>query len=298
MLTAECLYSQPMLKISAQLNDEEFLGTAEDLAAFVSDKLASLGFGDRHRSTERLVRFYAYEGLLSKPERAPDDRRKANFGPLQVRQLLLARLLAERGWDLDRIRTLLHENRIIAQLNKLIDELATPTEAEKLFFRTRGSEQASPMLSEPDARSLKASMRDLKASMGGMSCSIEAMRDFSPSFGSSSPRPSRKTSYATVQQLRQIADSEESPAEALRLMIKKEMARDDLSPASRNLFEQLLAFNPTTPGDEPKTERWTKLRLAHWCEAHFNIDSRITPTKEELQGIVDNFSKALMNKYL
>ena len=279
-----------MLKISAQLNDEEFLGTAEDLAAFVSDKLASLGFGDRHRSTERLVRFYAYEGLLSKPERAPDDRRKANFGPLQVRQLLLARLLAERGWDLDRIRTLLHENRIIAQLNKLIDELATPTEAEKLFFRTRGSEQVSPMLSEPDARSLKASMR-------GMSCSIEAMRDFSPA-AMPSPRPSRKTSYSTVQQLRQIADSEESPAEALRLMIKKEMARDDLSPAARNLFEQLLAFNPTTPGDEPKTERWTKLRLAHWCEAHFNIDSRITPTKEELQGIVDNFSKALMNKYL
>ena len=294
MLTAECLYSKPMLKISAQLNDEEFLGTAEDLAAFVSDKLASLGFGDRHRSTERLVRFYAYEGLLSKPERAPDDRRKANFGPLQVRQLLLARLLAERGWDLDRIRTLLHENRIIAQLNKLIDELATPTEAEKLFFRTRGSEQVSLLLSEPDAGSIKEIRENRTRQYSRLRGEVG---DFSPS-AMPSPRPSRKTSYATVQQLRQIADSEESPAEALRLMIKKEMARDDLSPAARNLFEQLLAFNPTTRGDEPKTERWTKLRLAHWCEAHFNIDSRITPTKEELQGIVDNFSKALMNKYL
>ena len=294
MLTAECLYSKPMLKISAQLNDEEFLGTAEDLAAFVSDKLASLGFGDRHRSTERLVRFYAYEGLLSKPERAPDDRRKANFGPLQVRQLLLARLLAERGWDLDRIRTLLHENRIIAQLNKLIDELATPTEAEKLFFRTRGSEQVSLLLSEPDAGSFKEIRENRTRQYSRLRGEVG---DFSPS-AMPSPRPSRKTSYATVQQLRQIADSEESPAEALRLMIKKEMARDDLSPAARNLFEQLLAFNPTTPGDEPKTERWTKLRLAHWCEAHFNIDSRITPTKEELQGIVDNFSKVLMNRYL
>ena len=288
MLTAECLYSQPMLKISAQLNDEEFLGTAEDLAAFVSDKLASLGFGDRHRSTERLVRFYAYEGLLSKPERAPDDRRKANFGPLQVRQLLLARLLAERGWDLDRIRTLLHENRIIAQLNKLIDELATPTEAEKLFFRTRSSDVDT--LSEPSP--LRSYKPDRTLSPVVFSARDSEMPD------SSSPKFRRKTSYSTVQQLRQIADSEESPAEALRLMIKKEMARDDLSPATRNLFEQLLAFNPTTPGDEPKTERWTKLRLAHWCEAHFNIDSRITPTKEELQGIVDNFSKVLMNKYL
>ena len=277
-----------MLKISAQLNDEEFLGTAEDLAAFVSDKLASLGFGDRHRSTERLVRFYAYEGLLSKPERAPDDRRKANFGPLQVRQLLLARLLAERGWDLDRIRTLLHENRIVAQLNKLIDELATPTEAEKLFFRTRSSDVDT--LSEP------STLRSYKPDRS-LSPVIFSARD-SEMPNSSAPKFRRKTSYSTVQQLRQIADSEESPAEALRLMIKKEMARDDLSPAARNLFEQLLAFNPTTPGDEPKTERWTKLRLAHWCEAHFNIDTRISPTKEELQGIVDNFSKALMNKYL
>lgn len=274
-----------MLKISAQLNDEDFLGTAEDLAAFVSDKLASLGYGERHRSTERLVRFYAYEGLLSKPERAPDDRRKANFGPLQVRQLLLARLLAERGWDLDRIRTLLHENRQIAQLNKLIDELATPTEAEKLFFRTRGSEN----LSEPTAPAYK-SVRSLPP------MAFSDRDEDAPDASSAKFR--RKSSYSTVQQLRQIADNEESPAEALRLMIKKEMARDDLSPASRNLFEQLLAFNPTSQGDEPKTERWTKLRLTHWCEAHFNIDSRVTPTKAELQAIVDNFSKALMNKYL
>ncbi len=205
-----------------------------------------------------------------------------------MRQLLLARLLGERGWDLDRIRTLLHENRIIAQLNKLIDELATPTEAEKLFFRTRGSDVDT--LSEPSP------LRSYKPDRS-LSPVIFSSRD-SDMPDSSAPKFRRKTSYATVQQLRQIADSEESPAEALRLMIKKEMARDDLSPAARNLFEQLLAFNPTTRGDEPKTERWTKLRLAHWCEAHFNIDSRITPTKEELQGIVDNFSKALMNKYL
>ena len=82
------------------------------------------------------------------------------------------------------------------------------------------------------------------------------------------------------------------------MMIKKEMARGDLTPAARNLFEQLLAFNPTSRGDEPKTERWTRLRLAHWCEAHFNIDSRVNPTHEELSEIADNFKKALMNKYL
>lgn len=276
-----------MLKLSAQLNDEEFLGTAEDLAAFVSDKLAALGYGDRHRSTERLVRFYAYEGLLSKPERAPDDRRKANFGPLQVRQLLLARLLAERGWDLDRIRTLLHENREIAQLNKLIDELATPTEAEKLFFRTRGSEGDALAEPSPGSRMLR-----------NRSVAAYSMRDIEEPDMGAAPKFRRKNSYSTVQQMRQIADTEESPAEALRMMLKKELMRDDLTPAARSLFEQLMAFNPTSRGDEPKTERWTKLRLTHWCEAHFNIDSRVSPTKEELQEIVDNFSKALMNKYL
>jgi DNA-binding transcriptional MerR regulator len=277
-----------MLKLSAQLKDEDFLGTAEDLAAFVSDKLAELGFGDRHRSTERLVRFYAYEGLLSKPEQGPDDKRQRLFGPRQVRQLLLARLLAERGWDLDRIRTLLNENRELPQLNKLIDELATPTEAEKLFFRTRGSD--ADMLSEP-IRSI--SLRSLRnASPLAYSARDEEEPDLS------SPKFRRKASYATVQQLRQIADSDDSPAEALRMMIKKEMARDDLTPAARNLFEQLLAFNPTSRGDEPKTERWTKLRLTHWCEAHFNIDSRVKPTEEELSEIADNFKKALMNKYL
>jgi DNA-binding transcriptional MerR regulator len=275
-----------MLKLSAQLKDEDFLGTAEDLAAFVSDKLAGLGFGDRHRSTERLVRFYAYEGLLSKPEQGPDDKRQRLFGPRQVRQLLLARLLAERGWDLDRIRTLLNENRELPQLNKLIDELATPTEAEKLFFRTRASE----------ADSVAEAPRSVSLLQSRIVPSAFSARDEEPEF--SSPKFRRKASYATVQQLRQVAEAEDSPAEALRMMIKKEMARGDLTPAARNLFEQLLAFNPTSRGDEPKTERWTRLRLAHWCEAHFNIDSRINPTREELSEIADNFKKALMNKYL
>jgi DNA-binding transcriptional MerR regulator len=287
MLTPECVHQITMLKLSAQLKDDEFLGTAEDLAAFVSDKLADLGFGDRHRSTERLVRFYAYEGLLAKPEQGPDDKRQRLFGPRQVRQLLLARLLAERGWDLDRIRTLLNENREVSQLNKLIDELATPTEAEKLFFRTRSSESsaaASFDLAEPSSM--------LESQISHMARSIRTPAP-APTY-----RSSRKASYATVQNIRQIAESEESPADALRLMIKKEMGREDLSPAARSLFEQLLAFNPTSRGDEPKTERWTKLRLAHWCEAHFNIDSRVNPSREELLEIAENFKKALLDKYL
>lgn len=277
-----------MLKISAQLNDRDFQGTAEELATFVSEKLAELGFGERHRSSERLVRFYAYQKLLSRPEKAPDDGRQRLFGQLQVRQLLLARLLAERGWDLDRIRTLLLQNQEISSLNKLIDELATPTEAEKLFFRTRASgadSLASPSIEEPTAHRMRSPV-------------AYSRRDDDGEAATPAYKPVRKSSFTMVQQLKQIAEAEESPAEALRLMIKKELARDDLNQAARNLLDQLLAFNPTSRGDEPKTERWTKVRLTHWCEAHFNIDSRVTPTKEELIEIADNFSKALMKKYL
>jgi len=277
-----------MLKISAQLNDRDFQGTAEELATFVSEKLAELGFGERHRSSERLVRFYAYQKLLSRPEKAPEDGRQRLFGQLQVRQLLLARLLAERGWDLDRIRTLLLQNQEISALNKLIDELATPTEAEKLFFRTRSSSEEEP------ASQIRGQVRTQSVRMPMAYSQRDEMADPSaPAY-----KPARKTSFAMVQQMKQIAESEESPADALRLMIKKELARDDLSHAARSLLDQLLAFNPSSRGDEPKTERWTKVRLTHWCEAHFNIDSRVTPTKEELLEIADNFSKALMKKYL
>jgi DNA-binding transcriptional MerR regulator len=277
-----------MLKISAQLNDRDFQGTAEELATFVSEKLAELGFGERHRSSERLVRFYAYQKLLSRPEKAPEDGRQRLFGQLQVRQLLLARLLAERGWDLDRIRTLLLQNQEISALNKLIDELATPTEAEKLFFRTRSSSEEEP------ASQIRGQVRTQSVRMPMAYSQRDEMADPSaPAY-----KPARKTSFAMVQQMKQIAESEESPADALRLMIKKELARDDLSHAARSLLDQLLAFNPSSRGDEPKTERWTKVRLTHWCEAHFNIDSRVTPTKEELLEISDNFSKALMKKYL
>ena len=275
-----------MLKISAQLNDRDFQGTAEELATFVSEKLAELGFGERHRSSERLVRFYAYQKLLSRPEKAPDDGRQRLFGQLQVRQLLLARLLAERGWDLDRIRTLLLQNQEINSLNKLIDELATPTEAEKLFFRTRSSASA-----DTDSLGLVGSDR-------AMSPVVYSSRDEMAEPSAPTYKPARKSSFAMVQQLKQVAESDESPADALRMMIKKELARDDLSQAARNLLDQLLAFNPTSRGDEPKTERWTKVRLSHWCEAHFNIDSRVTPTKEELLEISENFSKALKKKYL
>ncbi len=272
-----------MLSISAQIG-EEFLGTAEELATHVSKKLSDLGFGERHRATERLVRFYTYENLVAKPERANDDRRKANYGDLQVRQLLLARLLAERGWELDRIRQLLKENPLINKLNRLIDELAQPSEAERLFFRTPTRRDAFLSVARLESIDFAASMEEPGA--------IEYARARS----ASSPRkPAVSTNLH--RQFRDVVDSP-MPAMSFRKMVAKELERDDLSPEARDLFTQLKAFHPTTRGEEPKTERWTRLRLATWCEASFHIDNRDRPSPDEINDIVEKFRNSLKESYL
>ena len=277
-----------MMKISARLNDDDFLGTAEDLAHFVCDKLSELGFGDRHKTTERLVRFYTYENLLSRPERASDDRRKANFGQLQVRQLLLARLLSERGWDLDRIRNLLKDNAKVEALNDLIDELAIPTEAEKLFFRTRSNSpdanQDAMNLSEPsDFRILGQS------------------RNSSPVRSASAPSPryssSPRNQSELISQISRLSESS-SPASTFKILVKKQLIRDDISQEAKDFYRQLMSFNPTSKGDEPKRERWTRLRLAHWCEAHLHIDGGVRPTVNDIDEIVQSFRKSLIENYI
>lgn len=281
MLTVRCLHITTMLSISAQLNDEDFLGTAEDLANFVTTKFVELGFGAEHTTTERLVRFYTYQGLISRPERAIDDRRKANFGQIQVRQLLLSRLLSERGWDLNRIKNLFSENQSIRQLNRLIDDLATPTEAEKLFFKTRSDN--SPSLKNSVYRSISAKHK--------------VFSDYSPSFEKSpdfQPSRNRKISSVIAQEIRRLSESD-SPADALKMIIKKELFRDDISDDLKDLYRQLMAFNPTSRGDEPKRERWTRLRLATWCEALIHVDSKGYQSSEEIEEIVIKFRKALLS---
>jgi DNA-binding transcriptional MerR regulator len=271
-----------MLKPSAQLRDEDFLGSAEELAQFVTAKLIALGFGAQHQSTERLVRFYAYQGLLSKADRAVDDRRKANFGPMQVRQLLLARLLSERGWDLERIKSLFNENDSLEKLGDLIDSLAMPTEAERLLFKTRLQPSGNKKLTVFDSR------RDFVGEPNSFRSKPAMRAESDISYGASSKQVSSRAAH----KLREISESE-SPAMALKLFIKKELMRDDLSDEAKALFVQLLAFNPTSTGDEPKRERWSRLRLNHWCEVHLHIDGKPLLSTQEINSLVEQFRKSL-----
>jgi len=198
-----------MMKFSATL-EGPFVGTAEELAAYVSGKLASLGFGPRFQANERLVRFYAFEGLIDKPERAEDDKRRANFGDKQVRQLLVARILSERGNDLETIRGMLRRHGSLAQLDHLIDEHARASELEGRSHRPSAGEALKEHI-------VHYSRLDFDA----------AMEPEGPvSRAKPAPRPGRFASE-TLHQLRDISDSR-SPGLIFRKMVMREYDRPDL----------------------------------------------------------------------
>ncbi len=262
------------MKFSATL-DAPFVGTAEELAAYVSGKLADLGFGPRFQANERLVRFYAFEGLIDKPERAEDDKRRANFGDKQVRQLLVARILSERGNDLETIRGMLRQHGTLAQLNQLIDEHARASELEQ-----RPSREVIGLMAEKAQHYAPSSRRLSHAGTG------------EPGIG----RTGRFSSEA-LHQLRDVSESR-SPGLIFRKMVIRESERPDLTPEVRSLYRQLLAFHPTTPGEPPKRERWSKIRLAPWCEVLVHIDGRAKPSQEEIDEMVVNFRKSLEDSYM
>jgi DNA-binding transcriptional MerR regulator len=268
-----------MMKFSATL-DGPFLGTAEELAAYVSGKLAALGFGPRFQANERLVRFYAFEGLIDKPERAEDDKRRANFGDKQVRQLLVARILSERGNDLETIRGMLRRHTTLGQLNDLIDEHARASDLEGRSHRPTGVMS----LQESSVRYSRLDMDPQMTSESPVSRAKPA------------PRPGRFSSE-TLQQLRDISDAR-SPGLVFRKMVMRESQREDLSPEVRGLYRQLLAFHPADPGEAPKRERWSKIRLSPWCEVMIHIDGRAKPSQEEINDMVVNFRNSMEDSFM
>jgi len=125
MITAGCTHTN-MLKPSANLNSD-FQGTAAELAAYVAQELHRLGFSPRFYPNERLVRYYAWEQLLERPEPSLEgDRRRKLFNGRQAMRLLAARILSERGSDLESIRRRLKAAAVEKRgLDDLIDEVAS-----------------------------------------------------------------------------------------------------------------------------------------------------------------------------
>jgi hypothetical protein len=288
MITAECTHTD-MLRPSASL-DPDFLGTAAELAAYVSMELYKMGFSQRFYANERLVRYYAWEDLLDRPTPSNEgDRRRKLFDGRQAKRLLAARILSERGSDLDSIRREL--KTAAAQkdgLESLIDGIATVGSLEG-----RDSNQPEPGFPEvTEERTYGSPPRNKRK----MADSDDEGARFSPSYSPLfSVTPMRNAAFGS--KLRKISDSG-SPGLMFRKMVMMELDRDDLSDESRALYRQLLAFHPSDPGEPPKRERWSKIRMAPWCEVLLRIDEKQRPEQEEVELIVSNFRKALESSYM
>jgi hypothetical protein len=117
-------------------------GTAAELAIVLEDVLAELNISDEDLTpNERLIRHYAANGILERPERRGKE---AIFGFKQIVEFLAARHLIQDGWPLAKVA----EFNRTTELKQLLDVLPKPGErnlAQKLVssFQQKSSEQPS-----------------------------------------------------------------------------------------------------------------------------------------------------------
>jgi len=273
-----------MLRHSNNLK-EDFQGTAAELALYVAQELHKLGFSPRFYPNERLVRYYAWEQLLKRPEPSQDgDRRRKLFDVRQAMRLLAARILSERGSDLETIRRRLEsaaaEKRGLADL---VDEVASVQSLE-------AREAHEP----PPGFDVHEEIKSPRMKAMNMDRSPLLLLNESPYMFQA---PGRSPISGTGSKLRRVSDSS-SPGLAFRKLVMLESEREDISEEARSLYRQLLAFHPTDSTEPPKRERWSKVRLAPWCELLLRIDERQRPSRSELDSIVSNFRKSLEENYM
>jgi len=269
-----------MLKPAARINlPPDWQGTAEELAAAASAFLAECGFDEKFFCTERLVRYYLARGVLTAPDRDPIDRRKALFGNLQFRQLVLTRLLAERGWDLERVLGQLvgyKGPKSVGELNELLNQLAEPSQAEQMLFRSR--RESGHTVKE---QTVYQSRMDRSLAEEGLDAS--------------SPKWSKRSDATRSPLPRQIIQAAKDDVTLRKLAVVAEKAladanlQDDEVKALRELVEMArLAFrNPS------KRERWTRVKLAPWCEVNLRISGDIQLDSDIKHHMVKEFQRLL-----
>ncbi|MFZ9202083.1 MAG: hypothetical protein ACO23N_06625 [Opitutales bacterium] len=273
-----------MLKPAARIRlPGDWQGTAEELASSASVFLADCGFDAKFFCTERLVRYYLSRGVLTQPEKDPVDRRKALFGNLQFRQLVLTRLLAERGWDLERVQGQLvgfKGPKSIGELDELLNQLAEPSQAEQLLFQSR---RVSPGLASQDV--------DL--------CSDEMPGPF----GKSSPRSmlsesvagqhERQSRRSVIARKFVLAAREDVTLRRLADVVEKTLADPSLHPDEALALRELAQMARLAFKSGGKKERWTRVRLAPWCEVNLRVGGEIVNDKESKEYIISEFRRII-----
>ena len=256
----------------------DWRGTAEELAAEATAFLAESGFDEKFACTERLVRYYLTRGVLASPEKDSVDRRKALFGPLQFRQLVLTRLLAERGWDLDRVVGQMQGPggwKTERELDLLLNQLAEPTQAERLLFRSRREDATGDFF-----------RHDVKFSAGkgvglGSPAGEREVRE------SSEPLRNQRSSLA--RRILQSARSEEGGLDRLSVLAEKMLKEPNLTEAEVAALRELAEMSRLAFREPGRKERWTRVKLAPWCEVNIRIGKDIELSTTQKSHIIKEF---------
>lgn len=102
--------------------------TMDDFVRVAGRTLERLGLGDRDTPNERLIRFYAGEGAMTKPAR---DGREVRYAYRHLVEFLVTRLLLKDGWPLAKIGELVAARDLPALEAMLPDAKPRETEAER-----------------------------------------------------------------------------------------------------------------------------------------------------------------------
>lgn len=258
----------------------DWRGTAEELAAEATAFLGECGFDEKFACTERLVRYYLTRGVLTPPEKDPVDRRKALFSPLQFRQLVLTRLLAERGWDLDRVIGQLQGMKgpkSEHELDMLLNQLAEPTQAERLLFKSRAEE----------------SVGDLDASSIRFSASKGPLRRIDTHLVGEAAEPTRGNKTSLLRRMLHSAKNEEGGLDRLAMMAEKMLREPNLTLGETEALREMAEMARLAFRQAGKKERWTRVKLAPWCEVNLRVGKDSELSEEQKLHIIKEFSRLI-----
>lgn len=251
----------------------DWRGTADELAQKVTEFLLKCGFDRQFGCSERLVRFYVTRGVLTPPEKDAVDRRKALFGPLQFRQLAVARLLAERGWDLDRVIGQLQGikgPKDVRELDALLNQLGEPTPSERLLFENRQNQ-------------LESRIEELSPSL-----------NYSRSERSEAPGKSLTERDRLARKILTVA-RETGGLDRLSMLTTKLLKEPGISQAEGEILRQLGEMARYAANQPGKRERWTRVKLAPWCEVNLKVGKLMEPTEEEKMRVIKEMHQLLDN---
>ena len=265
---------------------QDWHGTAEELALKANEYLEECGFDAKFGGSERLVRYYVTRGALTAPDKDDIDRRKAVFGPLQFRQLILTRLLAERGWDIDRIVDQFQTPKgpkSERELDALLNQLAEPTQAEKLLFKSRRDRPDSSVEDEKTSYSSHGAFEPKVLRMHSLMQPTENVH-------------MADTRESLTRRILKSARGDEGGLDRLAQTAEKLLKEAQLGPAEAEALKEIAVMARLAFRQDGKKERWTRVKLAPWCEVNIRVGNDSQLSESQKTHIIKEF-KQLIEDY-